>query len=95
MADSSGVVQDLNIQLQQPEGLAFDWLGNNIYWTDSGKKMIEMARMDGHYRRTLIAGLTKPKAIVLDPYNGYVFMAECLVLFCGILIYFVTLRQKY
>ncbi|KOB75178.1 Low-density lipoprotein receptor-related protein 6 [Operophtera brumata] len=52
-------------------GLAIDWSGQNIYWTDSATQRIEVARLDGSSRRALIwQGLKKPKSIVLDYKKG-------------------------
>ena len=71
--DSSEVAQDLKLHIKQPEGLALDWAGSNMYWTDAGGNSIEMARTDGRYQRTVIkmvSKLMKPKAIVLDPDKG-------------------------
>lgn len=73
MEDSSAVVQKLKLRAMQPEGLALDWVGSNIYWTDAGVNSIEMARMDGRYQHTVVkmmSKLMKPKAIVLDPHKG-------------------------
>ncbi|XP_022127447.2 low-density lipoprotein receptor-related protein 6 [Pieris rapae] len=59
------------------EGLAIDWSGQNIYWTDTAAQRIEVARLDGSSRRTLIwQGLKKPKSIVLDPRKGYMYWSE-------------------
>lgn len=53
-------------------GLTIDWSGQNIYWTDTTTQRIEVARLDGSSRRTLIwQGLKKPKSIALDPKKGY------------------------
>lgn len=52
-------------------GLAIDWSAQNIYWTDTAAQRIEVARLDGSSRRTLLwQGLKKPKSIVLDPKKG-------------------------
>ena len=32
--------------MEFPEGIAIDWVARNVYWTDSGKKTIEVARLD-------------------------------------------------
>lgn len=57
------------------EGIAVDWMGNNLYWTDDGpKKTISVARLEkaAQTRKTLIEGkMTHPRAIVVDPLNGY------------------------
>lgn len=56
------------------EGIAVDWMGNNLYWTDDGpKKTISVARLEkaAQTRKTLIEGkMTHPRAIVVDPLNG-------------------------
>ena len=50
-----------------PEGLAIDYIGRNIYWTDEANNRIEVARMDGSSRRSLItSNIEKPRAILLD-----------------------------
>ena len=33
-------------RMEFPEGVAIDWVSRNIYWTDSGKKTVEVARLD-------------------------------------------------
>ena len=51
-----------------PDGIAVDWIGRNVYWTDTGSDRIEVANLDGTSRRHVIAsGLSEPRAIVLDP----------------------------
>ncbi|KAG7246509.1 hypothetical protein CRUP_003138, partial [Coryphaenoides rupestris] len=53
------------------EGIAVDWMANNLYWTDDGpKKTISVARLEkaSQTRKTLIEGkMTHPRAIVVDP----------------------------
>ncbi len=58
-------------ELDIPDGIAVDWIAQNIYWTDPGTARIEVARVDGLARRVLVStGLSKPRAIVLDPEKG-------------------------
>ena len=51
-----------------PEGLAFDWITNKIYWIDSYLKKIEVIDADGTYRSTLVTDkLHKPRSIAVHP----------------------------
>ena len=57
--------------LVSPDGLACDWLGKKLYWTDSDTNRIEVSNLDGSYRKVLFwQGLDQPRAIALDPENG-------------------------
>ncbi|TWW80779.1 Low-density lipoprotein receptor-related protein 2 [Takifugu flavidus] len=39
---------DLNLRyVSRPDGIALDWVGRHIYWTDSGTNRIEVAKLDG------------------------------------------------
>ena len=40
--------------LNTPNGLAVDWIADNLYWSDSALKMIEVSRLDGAHRKTLL-----------------------------------------
>lgn len=56
------------------EGLAVDWIGHNLYWVDSNLDQIEVAHINGSFRRTLIAGeMDSPRALALDPREGLLF----------------------
>ncbi|XP_059139258.1 prolow-density lipoprotein receptor-related protein 1-like [Physella acuta] len=63
--------------LATTEGIAVDWIANNIYWVESSLDQIEVAKLDGSSRATLIAGnITNPRAIVLDPRVGKLFWTD-------------------
>ena len=48
-----------------------DWIGENIYWVESKLDQIEVAKLDGRCRRTLISDdIQSPRAIALDPHEG-------------------------
>ena len=65
----SEVVVDVGISY--PDGLAVDWVADNIYWTDTFFARIECARLDGRHRKTLIwKNLTEPHSLALDPGKG-------------------------
>ena len=68
----------IDVGLATTEGLAIDWVAGNIYWVESNLDQIEVARLDGSNRSTLIAGnMTNPRAIVLDPREGLVVSLSC------------------
>ncbi|KAI8432507.1 hypothetical protein MSG28_013508 [Choristoneura fumiferana] len=82
----SGTVQgialsDIKVVIDQgvstAEGLAVDWVGNNLYWVEGSLHQIEVARLDGRYRRTLVSGdMESPRAIAVDPKHGYLFWSD-------------------
>lgn len=63
--------------LQNPDGLAVDWVGRNLYWCDKGLDTIEVSTLDGRFRRVLIhEGLDEPRAIALHPFMGLMFWSD-------------------
>ena len=44
----------LNTGIFSPDGIAVDWVARNIYWTDTGTDRIEVARLNGSFRKVLI-----------------------------------------
>ena len=57
--------------LISPDGLACDWIGGKLYWTDSGIKRIEVSDLTGRMRKVLFWDmLDQPRAIVLYPQRG-------------------------
>lgn len=63
--------------LTTPDGLAVDWIANNIYWTDIGRKVLEVSRIDGTSRKTLInENLDEPRSVVVFPKKGYLFWSD-------------------
>ncbi|KAJ8981147.1 hypothetical protein NQ317_013812, partial [Molorchus minor] len=66
----------IDLGLASPEGIAVDWLGLNIYWTDPVAHRIEVSRLVGTSRRTLLWDEAyEPHSIVLDPAEGYVYVS--------------------
>lgn len=63
------ISSDFQIEgLKMPRGIAVDWVAGNLYWTDSGRDVIEVAQLSGQFYKTLISGMIdEPHAIVLDP----------------------------
>ncbi|XP_042180439.1 low-density lipoprotein receptor-related protein 1-like isoform X1 [Oncorhynchus tshawytscha] len=63
--------------LKMPRGIAVDWVAGNIYWTDSGRDVIEVAQISGKHRKTLVSGMIdEPYAIVVDPQRGTMYWAD-------------------
>ena len=60
--------------LEKPSGLAVDWMGRNIFWTDartSKKSVICVAKLDGSFKKVIIdQSLDEPRAIVVHPAKG-------------------------
>ncbi|KAK6308419.1 hypothetical protein J4Q44_G00216900 [Coregonus suidteri] len=76
---SEGSVTTLEIvgHLNMPRGIAVDWVAGNLYWTDSGRDVIEVAQLSGQHRKTLISGMIdEPYAIVVDPQRGTMYWAD-------------------
>ncbi|XP_076470996.1 low-density lipoprotein receptor-related protein 4-like isoform X2 [Babylonia areolata] len=63
--------------LATTDGLAVDWIARNLYWMDSGRDVIEVARLDGTCRKTIIdKGLDEPRAVALFPQKGLMFWTD-------------------
>ncbi|KAF5890990.1 low-density lipoprotein receptor-related protein 1B-like, partial [Clarias magur] len=77
----SGGVSGIEVVVQHglatPEGLAVDWIAGNLYWIDSNLDQIEVSRLNGEMRTTLIAGgMEHPRAIAVDPGQGALFWTD-------------------
>ncbi|XP_070199995.1 low-density lipoprotein receptor-related protein 4-like isoform X2 [Littorina saxatilis] len=63
--------------LATTDGLAVDWIARNLYWMDSGRDVIEVARLDGSSRKTIIdEDLDEPRAVALFPQKGLMFWTD-------------------
>uniref|UniRef100_T1KEV8 EGF-like domain-containing protein n=1 Tax=Tetranychus urticae TaxID=32264 RepID=T1KEV8_TETUR len=75
--EKSLVEEIVSIGLGDVNGLAVDWIGGKLYWTDAGRKRIEVANLDGSSRKSLIwTDLDSPRAIVLHYSSGYMFWTD-------------------
>ncbi|XP_044537993.1 low-density lipoprotein receptor-related protein 5 [Gracilinanus agilis] len=75
---SGSAVQNVIISgLVSPDGLACDWIGKKLYWTDSETNRIEVANLNGTSRKVLFwQDLDQPRAIALDPAHGYMYWTD-------------------
>ncbi|XP_049859513.1 low-density lipoprotein receptor-related protein 4 [Schistocerca gregaria] len=63
--------------LATPDGLVVDWIADNIYWTDAGRKVLEVAKLDGTCRKVIIKnGLDEPRALAMFPRKGYMYWTD-------------------
>ena len=54
-----------------PGGLAVDWVGGNLYWSDRGRDTIEVSKLTGEHRAVLVnTGLGEPRALAVDVRYG-------------------------
>ncbi|KAK7065937.1 Low-density lipoprotein receptor-related protein 4, partial [Halocaridina rubra] len=60
-----------------PDGIAVDWVADNLYWTDAGRKVVEISRLNGSSRKVIIKSqLLEPRAIAVFPSEGYMFWTD-------------------
>ncbi|GIY75808.1 low-density lipoprotein receptor-related protein 6 [Caerostris extrusa] len=63
--------------LISPDGLAVDWMGKKLYWSDSETNRIEVSNLDGSYRKVLFwSNLDQPRSIALVPTDGWMFWTD-------------------
>ena len=63
--------------VRNPDGLAVDWMGRNLYWCDKTTDTIEVSRLTGQLRKVLVrTGLDEPRAIAVHPYKGLLFYTD-------------------
>ncbi|XP_069110175.1 prolow-density lipoprotein receptor-related protein 1-like [Argopecten irradians] len=66
-----------NTTVRNPDGLAVDWVGGNLYWCDKTTDTIEVSKLDGKYRKVLIReGLEEPRALEVFPAKGFMFYTD-------------------
>ncbi|KAL5006584.1 hypothetical protein ScPMuIL_015390 [Solemya velum] len=75
--DNTKQTDIISTGLVSPDGLAIDWLGQKLYWTDSETNRIEVSNLNGSHRKVLFwQDLDQPRAIALDPVNGYMYWTD-------------------
>ena len=57
--------------VKNADGIAVDWLGRNLYWTDSDRREVAVAMLNGSFKKVLFSkDVARPRAIVLHPLKG-------------------------
>lgn len=52
------------------EDLAYDWISQNLYWTDPRYRSISVMKLADKSRRAIVQNLNNPRAIVVHPPIG-------------------------
>nr|XP_002125537.4 uncharacterized protein LOC100176236 isoform X1 [Ciona intestinalis] len=76
LSDGSRITRIISEDIYEPNGIAVDWLANNIYWTDAQLGAIFVAKDNGRDRVRLIGGLAEPRGLVVLPRNGLMFWTD-------------------
>lgn len=64
----------VNTDLLTPNGICVDWIADNLYWSDTDRKVIEVSRLDGSSRKKLVIDdMSDPRSMIVHPKKGYVF----------------------
>ena len=73
----SNIKTVLHSGLTTTEGLAVDYVGGNLYWIQSSLDQIEVAKINGSFRQTLVAGsMSRPRGLALDPREAVMFWTD-------------------
>merc|ERR1712150_359861 len=70
--------QDLELpNMDKPEGIAFDWIGRNIYYSDTRYGAIYVCTEDGLHKKTLLRGGGYiPTGLAVAPVLGKLFFLD-------------------
>ena len=73
-ANLNGTEEEIIVRnVSQSLGLAVDSYGGNIYFTDGIRRTVEVAKLDGSYRKVLKQlPYHRPVALAIDRRRGYV-----------------------
>ncbi|RZF33205.1 hypothetical protein LSTR_LSTR009750 [Laodelphax striatellus] len=59
------------------DGIAVDWLADNIYFTDTARRVLEVARLNGTSRKVIISeNIDEPKSVAVYPSKGLLFWSD-------------------
>lgn len=63
--------------LSTVNGLVVDWTADNLYWSDTVTRLIEVSRLDGSSRKVIInENLNDPRSLAIYPARGYLFFSD-------------------
>uniref|UniRef100_A0A667ZSN6 EGF-like domain-containing protein n=1 Tax=Myripristis murdjan TaxID=586833 RepID=A0A667ZSN6_9TELE len=78
-------------------GLALDWLSRNLYWlsSENDESQINVARLDGSLKTSIIHGIDKPRCLVVHPAKGANLSLLCALAFLSGLSIDYTANKLY
>lgn len=63
--------------LKTTNGLAVDWIADNLYFSDTESSTIEVSRLDGSSRKVIVTeNLNDPRSLAVFPQRGYLFFSD-------------------
>ncbi|BFY99131.1 hypothetical protein BsWGS_02172 [Bradybaena similaris] len=63
--------------IRMPGGLAVDWVHNNLYLSDANLDTIQVTKLNGSCRKTLLhKDLDEPRALIVDPSSGWMYWTD-------------------
>ncbi|GAB6028974.1 hypothetical protein CHUAL_004768 [Chamberlinius hualienensis] len=63
--------------ISSPDGIAVDWIYMHVYWTDTGRNVIEMVDIASKMRKTIVKdNLDEPRAVVVNPLDGWMYWSD-------------------
>lgn len=75
--NGSQVMDIVSDGLENPGGIAIDWIHDKLFWTDAGTSRIEVSNLDGSSRKVILwQNLEKPRAIAAHPKKGLIFWTD-------------------
>ncbi|XP_054720835.1 low-density lipoprotein receptor-related protein 2-like [Uloborus diversus] len=75
--DGSELTTILSSGLQIPEDIAVDYIGRNLYITDSGLKQVLVCKIDGSMCHVIHStDIVKPRSLKLDPPEGVLYWSD-------------------
>ena len=71
-------------------GMAVDWVGRNLYWTDEGMQAIYVAGLgDGAKKKLLLhENMTHPRSVIVDPGTIHLSFGSLVILY--IILHYVS-----
>ncbi|GCB72244.1 hypothetical protein scyTo_0001889 [Scyliorhinus torazame] len=76
--NGTGIETVISADLPYAHALAVDWVSRNIYWTSSDleEAQINVARLDGSLRTSIIHGLDHPQCLIVHPLKGKLYWSD-------------------